>query len=112
MMRHYILSFAALTFVSEACPPHRPVPVVDASDIGPRLSPLGADAGCHACSCACANLAQLRCVEGLRSGCVATCEHTVATGITDLHLECLASKKTRAEVRGCKSVDCPENGAP
>ena len=76
----------------------------------PAPAPLGDAAAPPAggsCASACARLYDLACPEGRALNCVQTCEHAPALK-TDMHVACLASARTKAEARACRSVACPE----
>lgn len=121
-MKFAVLATFALAM--QACPPS-PAPVPpDASDASsppppdpPDASPTidaappapdaSTDGGSSLCALACANLVALGCAEGKAPNCVATCQHTQASPITDLHTACVATKRTKADVRACGSVACP-----
>lgn len=101
---------AALLLLSlAACPPPAVQPVVDASDGAPpdAAPPLAGDAAdTTGCADACANLARLRCPDGLEPNCVATCVHAQLSGLTDLHTACLARAVSLQAAIGCHSVKC------
>lgn len=78
----------------------------------PPTSANVADAGASndPCTQACANLVAIGRPEGSSDGgasCVATCQHTQATKVTDLKPSCLAGAKSKADARACGSVACP-----
>lgn len=95
------MRFAVLALVVCGCcaaPPPAP-------DVGP--APLHvSDSGPTGCHTACVNLAALGCPEGGAS-CDLTCVHVVASGLTDLRVDCLTAAKTKEAARACGSVSCP-----
>jgi len=93
MRVHVLLSLLTLSLI--ACPkPSPPVP--------PGPSPT--DASFDVYDEACANLATLRCPEGLADNCAATLRVTAAH--VNLAPECLASAATAEVARACGTVDC------
>lgn len=103
-----LIIFAAV--LSAACPPP-PVPPSDTGDGGfVVIDASKPDASSNSgvsddCQTACDNLRSLGCKEGLADNCASTCRRANGT-LTDLNLKCLIAKKTKAEVRTCRSVTC------
>ena len=75
--------------------------------LGATCTPVPPLPSTGSCSDACANLAKLGCAEGTTGSCVATCEHTQSSRVTDLKPGCLLAAKTKADARACGSVTCP-----
>ena len=77
---------------------------------------LGGFAGCvtvapvpvstAGCAEACANLARLKCPEGLDVSCTASCLSAQAARLTDLKPACLASADSIEAARACGTVTC------
>lgn len=101
MIRFAIVAMAAL--VVQGCPPSPTPPTPDASDAAPPPPPQDASTPS---ATACANLAAVGCAEGKVSNCAATLDHVVATKLTTVDVPCLASRKTKAELRACGFVEC------
>jgi hypothetical protein len=84
-------------------------PVVVESDAGESDADLEADGdtavGIYAK--ACSNLAKLGCEEGQRSNCVSVMRQGQVNRMADFKPQCLATAKTKADARACKTVKCP-----
>lgn len=79
------IALLALALTVPACPP--------------SPTPPNPDGG--SCENACTSLAAAGCPEGTDSKCVPTCQHVEAAHLTDLHLSCLSSAKTKDDARKC-----------
>lgn len=87
-------------------PQPQPVPP-DAADASPPLAD-GAPFPPTPAGNACENLRAVGCSEGMAANCVAVLEHNEIGHLVNLNLPCLASKKTKEEIRQCsKSIICP-----
>lgn len=101
-----------------ACPPGPVVPTPDADssvtvvDAGPPPSPTpssndAAPPPVDDAALACANLAALKCPEGLSANCAATIRHAedggMRAGLTSAVLQCAAGATSGASVRACST---------
>lgn len=95
------------------CPPSpssatdAPTGVADAQpqEVAAADAPVSDDP--YGCVAACKALADIPCVEGGPS-CVPTCTAVESNKLADFHTKCLASAKSAAAARACKSVSCPQ----
>ena len=104
-----LFALAPFALIAEGCPP--PLPPV-----APETGPLSADVSLPDASpeaaSACAQLARLGCPEGTARTCAVALDKQASMGIslelTPRTLACLASAKTKLDVRACsKAVACP-----
>lgn len=106
-MRILIASLATIAMsLAAECPPSPP-PTPDASDAGHRDA--GPSPNATPTQRACGNLASLGCAEGVDDKCVVVLDRAIAARLTTFNLACLASAKTKAEIRACPpaNVACP-----
>lgn len=110
----FLCTLLGLSATAAACPPKPPSPEPDVVVVDAATADAGGGEA-SASVAACANLAALGCPEGAdASVCVRTIDHVQAGHLTDLHPDCLARARTKAEARACGakrdgggSVDCP-----
>jgi hypothetical protein len=101
----FSLAVALLLMGGSGCPqplPPTPPPGPAVADAGVVDVPVASSP----CERACANLAFLKCPEGLDTACVQVCTRTQGSGITDLKPECLAKATSQYEAEVCGSVRC------
>ena len=90
------MTFAVCLTASCAACEYKPAPPPSSiSDAAPI------DASPDACAAACANLAVLKCKEGIEPNCAATCRHAQSAMLVDLAPACVAQAPTVADVRAC-----------
>ena len=103
-MRSLLFAAAAVLASGPGCTTPSPGP--DAAPPFDGSIPVDAGVVDGLCADACARLRVLGCQEGAPA-CEGTCTHVRATGLTELHPECLAAAATKADARRCGSVTCP-----